>query len=93
MMKTNTSPRLFVDDALKAESALVLDPAQAHYLGHVMRLRVGDAVRLFNGRDGEWTAAIEKLKKSRGLSQITDFLGLSWDLCARAGLADINKTA
>ena len=74
MTKTNTSPRLFVDDALKAESALVLDPAQAHYLGHVMRLRVGDAVRLFNGRDGEWTAAIEKLKKSSCLMTINGLL-------------------
>ena len=63
MTKINTSPRLFVDDALKAESALVLDPVQAHYLGHVMRLRVG-----------EWTAAIEKLKKSSCLMTINGLL-------------------
>lgn len=74
MMNSNTSPRLFVDDALESKSTVVLDPAQAHYLGHVMRLRAGDEVRLFNGRDGEWSSAIEKLKKNSCLVTIKDSL-------------------
>jgi 16S rRNA (uracil1498-N3)-methyltransferase len=32
--------------------------AQAHYLGGVMRRGPGDAVRLFNGTDGEWQGRI-----------------------------------
>jgi 16S rRNA (uracil1498-N3)-methyltransferase len=31
-----------------------------------MRRAPGDAVRLFNGRDGEWRAAVKSLGKSRG---------------------------
>lgn len=65
MTKTKTSPRLFVDTDLGPEKPLVLGVAQAHYLGHVMRLGRGDRIRVFNGRDGEWSAVIEKLEKSR----------------------------
>jgi 16S rRNA (uracil1498-N3)-methyltransferase len=59
-------PRLFVSGRLAADEALALDRAQAHYLGHVMRLKPGDEVLLFNGRDGEWLAAINGLGKGGG---------------------------
>ncbi len=36
---------------------------QSHYLGHVMRVNVGDRLRLFNGRDGEWEARVETVGK------------------------------
>lgn len=64
MTKAKTIPRLFVDAGLGPESSQSLKPAHAHYLGHVMRLRAGDGVRLFNGRDGEWSAVIENFGKS-----------------------------
>ncbi|MCF3628251.1 16S rRNA (uracil(1498)-N(3))-methyltransferase [Thalassospiraceae bacterium LMO-SO8] len=55
--------RLYVDGAL-GEGALVAATAdQAHYLGRVMRLGVGDPVLLFNGRDGEWRAEIARMDK------------------------------
>ena len=38
-------------------------PAQAHYLLHVMRAKAGDRVSLFNGRDGEWVAALADVTK------------------------------
>ena len=41
--------------------------AQAHYLGNVMRRGVGDAVRLFNGRDGEWLARIAAIRKDKAV--------------------------
>jgi 16S rRNA (uracil1498-N3)-methyltransferase len=36
-----------------------LDAAQGHYLAGVLRLRAGEAVLVFNGRDGEWQARLE----------------------------------
>lgn len=50
--------RLFVTDRLGAEASIGLKPAQAHYLRHVLRLKAGDPVALFNGTDGEWAATI-----------------------------------
>jgi 16S rRNA (uracil1498-N3)-methyltransferase len=58
--------RLFVEADLAAGGALALTAAQAHYLGAVMRRRPGDAVALFNGRDGEWAARIEQLERRGG---------------------------
>jgi len=50
--------RLFVEATLGTGATLAPTPAQAHYLLGVMRRRAGDAVLLFNGRDGEWRAEI-----------------------------------
>ena len=50
--------RLFVSDPLAAGAEIVPSPEQGRYLLAVMRLAVGDAVLLFNGRDGEWRAAL-----------------------------------
>lgn len=43
-----------------------LDAGQAHYLSGVMRLRVGDEIAVFNGRDGEWSARIAEAGKRGG---------------------------
>lgn len=52
------SPRVFVDVPLVAAQEAALAPEQAHYLRQVMRLTAGDEVLAFNGRDGEWLAAL-----------------------------------
>lgn len=50
--------RLFVDTPLASGSTITLEHKEAHYLTAVMRLNKGDAIALFNGRDGEWRAEI-----------------------------------
>jgi 16S rRNA (uracil1498-N3)-methyltransferase len=57
--------RLFVDSDLAPGLSLDLVPAQAHYLKSVLRLEEGDAVALFNGRDGEFLAQIAALGRGR----------------------------
>ncbi len=59
------SIRLFVPDALQSGVAVALSAAQAHYLASVMRRAVGDAVLLFNGRDGEFLARIAVIRRDR----------------------------
>jgi 16S rRNA (uracil1498-N3)-methyltransferase len=55
--------RLFVPFDLLAEAPVALDPDQSRYLAQVMRRGPGDEVLLFNGRDGEWRAAITAVTK------------------------------
>src|SRR5579872_7494367 len=62
------SPRLYVEAALKAAAEIALDRAQAHYLGTVLRLKAGDRVLVFNGRDGEWSAAFAPAKRAAALT-------------------------
>jgi len=52
------SPRLYVGAALEDGASVALDSGQAHYLTAVLRLKSGDRVLAFNGRDGEWSASI-----------------------------------
>ena len=51
--------RLFVEDPLAPGAPIALADSRAHYLATVMRARPGDAVLLFNGRDGEWAATVQ----------------------------------
>ena len=48
-----------------------MDGPQAHYLTGVMRLRQGDAVQVFNGRDGEWQAHLQEAGKRGGVLTVT----------------------
>lgn len=58
--------RLFIDAPLRPGADIAAAPGQAHYLATVMRRSVGDSVRLFNGRDGEFTARISALRRDTG---------------------------
>src|SRR5580693_185721 len=61
------SPRLYLDAPLAAGVELPLDRAQAHYLTTVLRLKSGAGVLVFNGRDGEWGAALTVQKRAAAL--------------------------
>jgi 16S rRNA (uracil1498-N3)-methyltransferase len=50
--------RLYVDDALGEGGRITPRPDQGRYLTAVMRLRAGDELLVFNGRDGEWRARL-----------------------------------
>jgi 16S rRNA (uracil1498-N3)-methyltransferase len=61
------TPRLYADAMLVSGSAVPLVPEQGNYLGNVLRLKSGDTVLVFNGRDGEWRAAIAGRKRPEQL--------------------------
>ena len=58
-----TTPRLNIEEALAASREIILTREQVHYLTGVLRLGAGDAVRAFNGRDGEWLAYLATVSK------------------------------
>ncbi len=59
-------PRLAVPGTLREGAEVPLAPAQAHYLGTVLRLQPGDPVAVFNAADGEFTARIAALRRQEG---------------------------
>jgi 16S rRNA (uracil1498-N3)-methyltransferase len=75
--------RLFVAAPLAEGVEVAASAAQARYLGAVMRRGPGEAVRLFNGRDGEWSARIARLDRDRATFAVETMLR------AQAGGADL----
>jgi 16S rRNA (uracil1498-N3)-methyltransferase len=62
------SPRLYVDMPLGEGRAVALDRDQSNYLGNVLRLKAGDGILVFNGRDGEWQASLVGRKRPDALT-------------------------
>jgi 16S rRNA (uracil1498-N3)-methyltransferase len=63
------TPRLYLDTPLTSGQEVPFDRDQANYLQNVLRLKRGDELLLFNGRDGEWQASLAGTGK-RALSAV-----------------------
>ena len=50
--------RLFVEADLAEATTIACNAEQSNYLRQVLRLKPGDRILVFNGRDGEWRAEI-----------------------------------
>ena len=55
--------RLHVPQPLAPDAAVALTLDQSRYLTQVMRLKLGDSLLVFNGRDGEWRCVIAEILK------------------------------
>jgi len=77
MRENYTLTRLYIDAPLSAGAVIDLPKEQSHYLGTVLRKREGEAVRIFNGQDGEWRAEITAMsKKTASLKAVEQLLVL-----------------
>ncbi|MGI4814875.1 MAG: 16S rRNA (uracil(1498)-N(3))-methyltransferase [Janthinobacterium lividum] len=65
--------RLFVERPLRVGESLQL-PEEAFRHASVLRLRVGETLRLFNGQGGEYTAEITQFDRKNGTARIDAFL-------------------
>jgi 16S rRNA (uracil1498-N3)-methyltransferase len=63
--KTARVPRFFTAAALRAGGDARLPEPAAHHAVHVLRLRVGDDVALFDGRGGEYAGRIAAMDRLR----------------------------
>jgi 16S rRNA (uracil1498-N3)-methyltransferase len=64
-------PRLFVRRPLGEGAVVELDRDQTSYLLTVLRLKAGDSVILFNGRDGAWLAKIADAHRKGAVLHVT----------------------
>lgn len=62
--------RIYVRENLQSAAGLTLDHRASHYLAHVLRVKVGDTIALFNGRDGEWLADVTHIGKKEVAVQV-----------------------
>ena len=57
------APRFYLDAPLRAGSVCSLSEDAAHHAIHVLRLREGEEVTLFDGRGGEYAARIASIQR------------------------------
>jgi len=69
-----SAPRLFVEAPLSEGVHVSIDGPQAHYLGRVMRVGVGDAVILCDDVSGEWAARAVSVSKRDLVLECVDHL-------------------
>ena len=90
------SPRLYVTGALKPGGEVALDKPQAHYLRNVLRLKAGDAVLAFNGKDGEWQATLADGKRAgpghHGADPAADRSRRTCITCSRRSSTSVSTT-
>jgi 16S rRNA (uracil1498-N3)-methyltransferase len=54
----DTSQRLYIKGDLEDGQPITLTGDNAHYLKNVLRMKTGELLRLFNGKDGEWRGTL-----------------------------------
>jgi 16S rRNA (uracil1498-N3)-methyltransferase len=65
-------PRFYLDAALRAGSSVLLPEDSAHHAVHVLRVRTGEEVVLFNGRGGEFPARIASIQRLKVLVDLLE---------------------
>ena len=56
--------RVYVDTPITTGEGLVIEGGAVNHITRVLRLRSGDALTLFDGRGGEYSARIEEFHNS-----------------------------
>jgi 16S rRNA (uracil1498-N3)-methyltransferase len=64
-------PRLYIERELSG-SSLMLDEREAHYVGHVLRLKCGDRLVVFNGGGAERFAGVTTLQRRGATLELAD---------------------
>jgi len=68
--------RFYQDTALESGQTLLLTDEASHHLQHVLRLKPGDTLTVFNGQGGEYTAHVTAIQKRSVEIQLDEFQDL-----------------
>ena len=79
-------PRLYCPDPLQPGLSLALPPGPARHV-QVLRLQPGDALTLFDGRGGEYTARVEQMGRSIVQVQVESHQPIEREAAAQVHLA------
>lgn len=59
----NKLSRLFIDNSLKIGDNIQLDETSSHYVSNVIRVKLNQYFRIFNGKDGEFLCQVTSNSK------------------------------
>ncbi len=76
-----TTPRIFSPRPLHEEQLYTLRDEHQHYLRHVLRLRIGDAITLFDGSGSDYRGIVERLDAQELAVRIIDRTAVSRKTC------------
>lgn len=65
-------PRFYLDAALRAGTSVHLPEDSAHHAVHVLRIRSGEEVVLFNGRGGEFAARVASIQRLKVMVDVLE---------------------
>ncbi|HUO82354.1 MAG TPA: RsmE family RNA methyltransferase, partial [Gammaproteobacteria bacterium] len=66
--------RIWVDEPLAGRSTVTLRGAAARHAGVVLRLKAGDALRVFDGRGGEYAATVRDVARAAVCVTLGEFI-------------------
>lgn len=73
-------PRLYIPQPLFEHTLLALEPAAAHHIAKVLRMKAGRSIRLFNGQAnassglGEFSATLHSVDKKNVIVSVGEFI-------------------
>ncbi|HUX31335.1 MAG TPA: 16S rRNA (uracil(1498)-N(3))-methyltransferase [Thiobacillus sp.] len=82
-----SAPRFYLDQPLAPGARFSLPPGPARHAARALRLAADDAVILFNGLGGEYSARIERINKDEVTVSITGFAAIERESRLRVMLA------
>ncbi|KRB85020.1 16S rRNA (uracil(1498)-N(3))-methyltransferase [Noviherbaspirillum sp. Root189] len=65
-------PRFYIPQALSIGTVVSLPEHITHHI-HVLRLAIGEAITLFNGEGGEFTATMQTIERRRAVAEVKAF--------------------
>jgi 16S rRNA (uracil1498-N3)-methyltransferase len=66
-------PRIFYPYPLQEQSIITLNEAASHHLLSVLRLKIGESLKIFNGEGGSFSAKLQACRKKTAVIEINQF--------------------
>ncbi|MEI7638035.1 MAG: 16S rRNA (uracil(1498)-N(3))-methyltransferase [Syntrophus sp. (in: bacteria)] len=76
-----TTPRIFFPQPLYEQQLYSLGEDHQHYLRHVLRIRIGDAVTLFDGSGSDYHGVVERLEAQELAVRIINRAAIAGKTC------------
>ncbi|MGH1486044.1 MAG: 16S rRNA (uracil(1498)-N(3))-methyltransferase [Cellvibrionaceae bacterium] len=66
-------PRIYTNQTLSENASIKLDPAAAHYVANVLRMKSGRPIILFNGQGGEYEGKVATISKKSTIINVENY--------------------